>query len=85
MASIKKMKIGEYHLTWWKVVNILKQDGHLLFGGQEIYEGIKDEEIKATYERVMSPLDNLSEVSLFFTIVQIKVIEGMVRKDIAFF
>ncbi len=52
-----------------KVVNILKQDDHLLFGGQDIHEGIKDEEIKATYERLMSPSDNLSEMSLFFIAV----------------
>jgi hypothetical protein len=60
------MKIREYHSTWRKVDDILKQDGHLLFGGQKIWENIKDEEIKATYERLMSPSNNLSEMSLFF-------------------
>jgi hypothetical protein len=26
IASIRKMKIGEYHLTWRKTIDILKQD-----------------------------------------------------------
>jgi len=34
--SIEKLKIRQYHCGWQKVVNILKQYGHLLFGGQEI-------------------------------------------------
>jgi len=68
-ASIRKMNIGEYHLAWRKAVDILKQDGHLLFKGQEIREGIKDKEIKATYERLMSPSNNLFEMSLFFVVV----------------
>jgi len=59
------MKIGEYHSTWWKGINILKQDGHLLFGGQEIQKGIKDEKIEVADERFMSPLDNLFEMSFF--------------------
>jgi len=46
-----------------------KQDGHLLFSGQEIQEGIREEDIKATYERLMSPSDNMSEMSLFFIVV----------------
>jgi len=33
----------------------------------------------------MSPLDNLFEMSLFFTIIHIRVIEDMVREDIALF
>jgi hypothetical protein len=33
----------------------------------------------------MSPLDNLFEMSLFFTIVHIRVVEDMVRKNIALF
>jgi hypothetical protein len=61
------MRIREYHSAWQKVVDILKQDGHLMFGGQEIQEGIKDEEIKATYEKLMSPSSNLSKMSLIFT------------------
>jgi hypothetical protein len=49
------MRIGEYHRAWWKAVDRLKQDGHLLFGGQEIQGGIRDEEIEAMYQRLMSP------------------------------
>jgi hypothetical protein len=74
------MKMGEYHSTSRKVVNILKQDGHLLFGGQEIRKGIHDEDIKDVYQRLMSPLDNLSEMSLFFIAIQIKAVEDMVHK-----
>jgi hypothetical protein len=33
-GSIRKMKMGEYHLAWRKTINILKHDGNLLFGGQ---------------------------------------------------
>ncbi len=55
-----------------KVVNILKQDDHILFGGQDIHEGIKDEEIKATYERLMSPSDNLSEMSFFLLLYKLR-------------
>jgi hypothetical protein len=79
------MKIGEYHLTWQKNVDILKQDGHILFGGQKIQEGIKDKDIKDTYEKFMSPLDNMLKMSLFFVNVQIRVVKDMVHKDIALF
>jgi hypothetical protein len=41
-------------------MDILKQIGHLLFGGIEIQQGNNNEKIKATYERFMSALDNLS-------------------------
>jgi hypothetical protein len=85
IASIRKMKIGEYHLTWQKNVDILKQDGHILFGGQKIQEGIKDKDIKDTYEKFMSPLDNMLKMSLFFVNVQIRVVKDMVHKDIALF
>jgi hypothetical protein len=37
------------------------------------------------YKRFMSPLDNLSEMSLFFIDVQIRVVEDMVREDIVLF
>jgi hypothetical protein len=33
----------------------------------------------------MSPLNNLFEMLIFFTIVHIRVVEDMVRKDIALF
>ncbi len=33
----------------------------------------------------MSPLDNMFKMSLFFIVVQIRVIEGMVCEDIGFF
>jgi hypothetical protein len=56
------MKIGEYHLAWQKATDILKQDGHLLFGGQKIREGIKDKEIEDIYERLMSPSDDSFEI-----------------------
>jgi hypothetical protein len=48
-----------------------------MFGGQEIWKGIKDKEIEATYERLMSPLDNLFEMSLFFIVIQIRVVKDM--------
>jgi len=35
-ASIKEMKMRQYHLAQWKAVEILKQNGHLLLEGQEI-------------------------------------------------
>jgi hypothetical protein len=69
MASIRKTKKVEYHCVWRKAVSILKQDGHLLFGGQEIWEGFMDEKIKAMYKRLMSPLDNLSEMLFFFATI----------------
>ncbi len=75
----------EYHLAQQKVINILKHNGHLLFEGQEIQEGICDEDIEVVYKRLMSPLDNLSEMSLFFIDVQIRVVEDMVREDIVLF
>ncbi len=62
MASIRKTKKVEYHCVWRKVIDTLKQDSHLLFEGQEIWEGFRDEEIKAMYERLMSPSNNLSEM-----------------------
>jgi len=52
-ASIRKMRIGKYHHGWQKTIDILKQDGHLLFGGQEIQEDSKDKKIKAAYENPM--------------------------------
>ncbi len=36
-----------------------------MFGGQEIREGICDEDVKVVYQRFMSPLNNLSEISFF--------------------
>jgi len=56
-----------------------------LFEGQEIREGICDEDIKVVYKRFMSPSNNLSEMSLFFADVQIRVVEAMVHEDIIFF
>jgi hypothetical protein len=53
------MKIGEYHHGWQKTTYILKQDGHLLFGGQKIQESCKDKKIKVAYENFMPTLDNL--------------------------
>jgi hypothetical protein len=79
------MRIGEYHSTWWKAIDILKQDGHLLFGGQEIWEGIREEDIEVVYERLMSPSGNLSKMSLFFTTIQIRLVKDMVHNDIALF
>jgi hypothetical protein len=64
-ASIRNMRMGAYHLVWQKTINILKQNGQHLFGGQKIWEGIRDEDIKATYEKFMPPLDNLSKMSFF--------------------
>jgi hypothetical protein len=64
--AMRKKRMGEYHLTWRNIIDILKNNGHFLFEGQEIWKGIHDEDIKVVYERFMSPLDNLSEMSLFF-------------------
>jgi hypothetical protein len=74
------MKMGEYHLTLWKVVNILKQDCHLLFGGENFQKGIHDEDIEDVYQRLMLPLDNMSKMSLFFIAIQIKAVEDMVHE-----
>jgi hypothetical protein len=84
-ASIKKIRMGEYHLAWQKAINILKQDGHLFFGGQEIQEGIRDEDIKVAYQKLMSPSNNLFEMSLFFITKKIRAIKDMVREDITLF
>jgi hypothetical protein len=56
-----------------------------MFKGQEIWEGIWDEDIEATYQRFMSPSDNLFEMSSFFTIVHIRAIEDMVHEDTTLF
>jgi hypothetical protein len=66
-------------------MNILKQDNHLLFRGQEIWEGIRNEDIEASYERFMLPSNNISKMSLFFVVVHIRVVEDMVCKDITLF
>jgi hypothetical protein len=75
------LKIGQYHCGWWKLVNILKQYGHLLFGGQKIQEGSKDEKIKVMYERFMLTLVN-NLFKMFFAFVQISVIKDMVHEDV---
>jgi DNA-binding MltR family transcriptional regulator len=54
-------------------------------GDKKIQEGIKEKDIEDTYERLMSPSNNLLKMSLFFAIVQIGVIKDMVCKDIALF
>jgi len=61
--------MGEYHSAWHKTIDILKQDGHIMFKGQEIWEVFKDENIEAMYQRLMSSSDNLFEMSSFFAIV----------------
>ncbi len=66
-------------------MDILKQDGHLLFGGTKFRQGNNNEKIETTYKRLMSALDNLSEMSLFFTSIQIKAIKDMVCEDIVIF
>jgi hypothetical protein len=68
------MKMGEFHLAWWKAINIFKHDGHFMFGGQEIQKGICDKDIEATYQRLMSPLNNMSKMSLFFFVIHIRAI-----------
>ncbi len=77
--------MGEYQLAWWKTIDTLKHNGHFLFKGQEIWEGIHDEDIEVAYQRLMSPSNNLTEMSLFFFDVQIKVIKDMVCEDICMF
>jgi hypothetical protein len=68
------MRIRQYQRAWRKDVDKLKQDGHLLFKGQEIQEGIRNKEVDTMYERFMSPLNNLSKMSLLFFVVQIRVV-----------
>ncbi len=83
--SIEKLKIRQYHHGWRKIVNILTQYGHQLFGSQEIQEGSKDEKIKVMYERSTSTsINNLFKMS-FFAFVQISVIKDMVREDVVMF
>jgi hypothetical protein len=61
--SINKINKRRYHRGWHKVVDILKQDGHFLFGSTKIWQGNNNEKIHATYERLMSVLDSLFEMS----------------------
>jgi hypothetical protein len=68
-----------------KAIDILKHDGHLMFGGQEIQKGICDKDTEVVYQKLMSPSNNMSKMSLFFFVIHIKVIEDMVRKDTALF
>jgi hypothetical protein len=56
-----------------------------MFRGQEIWEGITDKDIEAMYQRLMSPSDNMFEMSSFFTIVHIRAIEDMVHEDTVLF
>jgi hypothetical protein len=49
-----------------------------MFKGQEIQKGIRDKDIKAAYQRFMSPSNNLSNISLFFFVVHIRAIKDMV-------
>jgi hypothetical protein len=79
------MKIRQYQRAWRKDVDKLKQDGHLLFKGQEIQEGIRNKEVEAMFERFMSPSNNLSKMSLFFVVVQIRVVNNMGCENIALF
>jgi hypothetical protein len=64
--SISKFSKGEYHHGWCKAMDILKQVEHMLFSDTKIQQGNNNEKIKATYERLMSTLDNLSEISFLF-------------------
>jgi len=66
-------------------MDILKQDGHLLFGGTKFWQGNNNEKIKTTYEKLMSTLDNLFEISFLFASIQIRAIEDMVHEYIAIF
>ncbi len=68
--SISKLKQGEYLYHWRKAIDILKYDGHLLFGGFESRHGNNTEKIEYTYKRLMLLMNTLSKISLFFTFVQ---------------
>jgi hypothetical protein len=48
-------------------------------------EDIRDEDIKVVYQKLMSPSNNLFEMSLFFFVIQIRTIEDMVFEDITLF
>jgi hypothetical protein len=68
------LKIGQYHHGWQKAINILKQYGHLPFGGQEIHKGSTDEKMKVMYERLMSTsTNNLFKMLSFFAFVELRV------------
>ncbi len=66
-------------------MDILKQVGHLLFGDTKTQQGNNNKKIKVAYEKLMSTLDNLFEMSFFFALVQIKAIEDMVRENVVIF
>jgi hypothetical protein len=83
--SINKLNKGEYYHGWRKIMDILKQIKHLLFGGTKMWQGNNYKKIETTYKRFMSTLDNLSEMSLLFASIQIKAIENMVREDVVIF
>jgi hypothetical protein len=83
--SINKLNKGKHHHGWCKAMDILKQDRQFLFGDTYIRQGNNNEKIKATYERLMSTLDSISEMSQFFTSIQIRAIKNMVRENIMIF
>jgi len=42
-----------------------------MFGGQEIWGGICDEDIEGAYQKLMSPSDNLSKMSFFLLLYRL--------------
>jgi hypothetical protein len=67
---VSKLKQGEYLYCWRKVVDILKHDGHLLFGGFKSRHGNNNEKIEYAYKRLMLLIDTLSKMSFFFASMQ---------------
>lgn len=83
--SINKLSKGKYRHGWHKAMDILKQVGHLLFGGTKIQQANNNEKIKATYKRLMLALNSLSEMPFFFASIQIRAIKDMVRENVVIF
>jgi hypothetical protein len=69
---MSKLKQGEYLYHWHKVIDILKHDGHLLFGGFKCRHNNNNEKIEYAYKRLMFLVDTLLKMSLFFASMQMR-------------
>jgi hypothetical protein len=69
---MSKLKQGEYLYRWHKAIDILKHDGHLLFGGFKSQHGNNDDKIVYAYKKLMSLVDTLLKMSLFFASMQMR-------------
>lgn len=73
-----KAEMNKRFRSWHKDVDILEHDGHLLFGDFEIWHGGSDEKIEYAYKKLMSPMDTLLKMSLYFASVKMHALENMV-------